>query len=190
MEMTVLDKILFIIKYITSSFMGIELFLLSLLLFLFTILNIKKNNKIVKIISIIICIGFLIGLMIAYRSYVMQSIDSLIKIILSYLYFPSMVVYFFIILTTTIAFISTILAKKMAKSKKVINCIVLSFLYFCFMAIISLATKNNIDLSIMNELYKNETILSFIQISNIVFFLWGEYTALYYFYKFLGSKLD
>lgn len=190
MEMTVIDKIVLIFKYIISSFMGIELFLLSLLLFLFTILNIKKNNKIVKIISIILCIGFLIGLMIAYRSYVMQSIDSLITMILSYLYFPSMVVYFFIILTTTIAFIFTILSKKMVKSKKIVNCIILSFLYFCFMAIISLATKNGVDLSVMNELYQNDTILAFIQISNIVFFLWGEYTVLYYFYKFLEKKFD
>ncbi len=181
MEMTVIDKIVLIFKYTISSFMGIELFLLSLLLFLFTILNIKKNNKIVKIISIILCLGFLIGLMIAYRSYAMQSIDSLIQMLLSYLYFPSMVVYFFIILTTTIAFIFTILSKKMGKIKKIINCIILS---------ISLATKNGIDLSVVNELYKNETILSFIQISNIIFFLWVEYTCLYHFYKFLEKKFD
>ena len=190
MEMTVIDKLILIFKYITSSFMGIELFLLSLILFLFTILNIKKNNKIVKIMSIILCASFLVGLMIAYRSYAMESIDSFISIILSYLYFPSMIVYFFIILITTIAFICTILSKKMAKSKKIINCISLSFLYFCFMAIIALATKSNIDLSVVNELYKNDTILSFVQISNMVFFLWIEYTALYYFYKFLESKLD
>lgn len=190
MEMTIIDKIIFIFKYIISSFMGIELFLLSLLLFLFTFLNIKKNNKLVKMISIILCIGFLIGLLIAYRSYVMQSIDSLIQMVLSYLYFPSMVVYFFIILTTTIAFIITILSKKMTRSKKIVNCIVLSFLYFCFMAIISLATKSGIDLSVMNELYKNDTILSFIQVSNIIFFLWVEYTCLYYFYKFLEKKFD
>ncbi len=190
MEMTVIDKIVLIFKYTISSFMGIELFLLSLLLFLFTILNIKKNKKIVKIISIILCLGFLIGLMIAYRSYAMQSIDSLIQMLLSYLYFPSMVVYFFIILTTTIAFIFTILSKKMGKIKKIINCIILSFLYFCFMAIISLATKNGIDLSVVNELYKNETILSFIQISNIIFFLWVEYTCLYHFYKFLEKNFD
>lgn len=190
MEMTVIDKLLLIVKYITSSFMGIELYLLSLLLFLFTILNIKKNNKVVKIVSIILCVGFLIGLMIAYRSYAMKSIDNLIKLVLSYIYFPSMIVYFFIIFFTTIAFIFTILSKKMVRSKKIINSIVLSFLYFCFMAIISLATKNNIDLSVIHELYKNETILSFVQISNVVFFLWIEYTILYYFYKFLDNKFD
>ena len=78
----------------------------------------------------------------------------------------------------------------MVRSKKIINSIVLSFLYFCFMAIISLATKNNIDLSVIHELYKNETILSFVQISNVVFFLWIEYTILYYFYKFLDNKFD
>ena len=40
MEMTIIDKLALIFKYTISSFMGIELFLLSLLLFLFTFLNI------------------------------------------------------------------------------------------------------------------------------------------------------
>lgn len=190
MEMTIIDKLALIFKYTISSFMGIELFLLSLLLFLFTFLNIKKNNKIVKIISTILCIGFLIGIIVTYKSYAIESIDSFIKAILSYLYFPSMVVYFFIILFVTIDVIITIFSKKMPKTKKVVNSIILSILYFCFMAVVSLALTNNLNLSSTVSLYTNDTILSFIQMSNLLFAFWTEFTILYYFYKILQKKFD
>lgn len=190
MEMTIIDKLALIFKYTISSFMGIELFLLSLLLFLFTFLNIKKNNKIVKIISTILCIGFLIGIIVTYKSYAIESIDSFIKAILSYLYFPSMVVYFFIILFVTIDVIITIFSKKMPKTKKIVNSIVLSILYFCFMAVVSLALTNDLNLSSTVSLYTNDTILSFIQISNLLFAFWTEFTILYYFYKILQKKFD
>ena len=102
MEATIFDKILNVLKYIFSSFLGIELLLLAFLLFLFTVLNIKKNNKIVKIGSIILCLAFVVGLCIAYHSYAMYCVDSFIKFILSYIYFPSMVMYFFIMIILTL----------------------------------------------------------------------------------------
>lgn len=190
MEMTIIDKLALIIKYTVSSFMGIELFILSLILFLFTFLNIKKNNKIVKIISAVLCIGFLIGIVLTYKSYAIESIDSLIKAILSYLYFPSMVVYFFIILFVTVCIIITIFSNKIPRTKKIVNSIVFSILYFCFMAVVSLAITNDLNLSSTVSLYTNDTILSFIQMSNLLFAFWIEFTILYYFYKFLQKKID
>lgn len=190
MEMTIIDKIALIFKYIFSSFMGIEIFLLSLILFLFTFLNIKKNNKKVKVVSTILCIGFLIGIILTYKSYAAESIDSFIKAVLSYLYFPSMVVYFFIILFVTVDIIITIFSNKMPRTKKIVNSIVLSILYFCFMAVISIALTNDINLSSTVSLYTNDTLLSFIQMSNLLFAFWIEFTILYYFYKFLQKKFD
>lgn len=190
METTVFDKLILIFKYITSSFMGIELLLLSLLLFLFTVINIRKNNKIVKIVSVILCLAFLLGLIIAYHSYAIYCIDSFITFILSYIYFPSMIMYFFIMLLVTIAIIYTICSKKMIRSKKIINSIVLSIMYLCFMCVAAIALSNKLDLSVTTQLYQNDTLLSFIQISNLIFFFWVEYTLLYYFYKFLEYKLD
>lgn len=190
MELTIFDKIATMIKYIFSSFMGIELLLLSLLLFIFTLLNIKKNNKIVKIISIILCIAFLIGLVIAYHDYAMYCIDSFITFLLSNIYFPSMVVYFFIMILVTIAIVVTILSKKMSISKKIVNSVVLAIMYLCFMCVAAIALTENLDLSVASNLYKNDTLLSFIQVSDMIFFFWCEYTILYYFYKFLEYKLD
>ena len=43
MELTIFDKLAYIFKYITSSFLGIEIFILSVLLFLFTVLNMSED---------------------------------------------------------------------------------------------------------------------------------------------------
>lgn len=190
MEMTIFDKLGLIIKYIFSSFMGIELFILSLLLFLFTFINIWKENKKVKIISAILCTAFLIGIIITYKSYAIESIDSFIRGVLNYIYFPPMAVYFFVIVFVTIDIIITIFIEKIPKNKKIVNSIVLSMLYFFFMAVVSLALSNKLNLSSTASLYTNDTILSFIQVSNLVFVFWLEYSVLYYFYKFLEYKLD
>ncbi len=190
MEMTIFDKISIMIKYIFSSFMGIELFILSLVLFIFTLLNIKKNNKIVKIVSIILCTSFLIGLIVTFHSYAKYCIDSFITMLLSYIYFPSMVMYFFTMIIVTIAIVVTILSKKMTISKKIVNSIVLSMMYLAFMCVAAIAATNSLDLSVDANLYQNETLLSFIQVSDLVFFFWIEYTVLYHFYKFLEYKLD
>lgn len=190
MELTIFDKLAYIFKYITSSFLGIEIFILSILLFLFTVLNIKKNNKIVKIGSSILCLGFLIGIVISYHNYALYCIDSFIKLFLSYLYFPSMVTYFFMMIITTVALIITIFSNKMSKSKRIVNSVALAMLYLSFMCVAALAITNNLDLSVAKELYQNDTLLSFIQISNLIFSFWAEYTVLYYLYKFLEYKLD
>ena len=79
---------------------------------------------------------------------------------------------------------------KMPKTKKVVNSIILSILYFCCMAVVSLALTNDLNLSSTVSLYTNDTILSFIQMSNLLFAFWTEFTILYYFYKILQKKFD
>ena len=101
-----------------------------------------------------------------------------------------MVMYFFIMVLVTIAIVITILSRKMAKSKKVVNSVVLSTMYLCFMCVAAIALTNNLDLSVASNLYQNDTLLSFIQVSNLMFFFWSEYSILYYFYRFLEYKLD
>ena len=190
MEMTIIDKIAMMFKYIFSSFMGIDLFVLSLLLLMFTLLNLKKNNKVVKIVSVILCCSFLLGLIISFHNYAVYCMDSFVKMLLSYVYFPSMVTYFFIMVIVTISIIVTILSKKMYMSKKIVNSIVLSFMYLCFMCVAAIAVTENLDLTVTANLYTNDMLLSFIQVSDLIFFFWAEYTIFYYFYILLQYKLD
>ena len=190
MNLSLIDKIETIFKYIFSSFLSIEMFVLSLLLFVILIVNLKRKNTLVQMIAIGVYIGFIIGIFISYTTYVKTCIDSFFKGIMNYIYFPSTIVYFFIILFVTIMSLVTLFSKKMTLFKKVINYLFFSILYFLFMAFISLGAYYGVDLVDTTILYQNDTILSFVQISNFVLLIWLIYTGFYYLFKHFKKKYD
>ena len=102
MNLSLIEKLSVIFKYTFSSFLSIEMFIFSLLLFCILVYSVKVNNHFIQMISIGIYIGFVIGIIISYTSYVQTSFNSFTKAILNYIYFPSTVVYFFIIVFVTI----------------------------------------------------------------------------------------
>ena len=130
-------------------------------------------------------IEFIIGIFISYTTYVKTCIDSFFKGIMNYIYFPSTIVYFFIILFVTIMSLVTLFSKKMTLFKKVIN-----YLLFSIMAFISLGAYYGVDLADTTILYQNDTILSFVQISNFVLLIWLIYTGFYYLFKHFKKKYD
>ena len=79
MNLSLIEKLCTIFKYIFSSFLSIEMFILSLLLFLILIFNLKRKNQIVQMIAIGVYIGFVVGILISYTTYVTTSVDSFIK---------------------------------------------------------------------------------------------------------------
>ena len=76
MNLSLIDKIGIIFKYIFSSFLSIEMFILSLLLFLILIFNLRRKNTLVQMIAIGIYIGFIIGILISYSTYVKTCVNS------------------------------------------------------------------------------------------------------------------
>ena len=190
MNLSLLEKFGIIFKYIFSSFLSIEMFILSLLLFIILIVNLKKKNYIVQMVAIGVYIGFIIGIVISYTTYVKTCVDSFVKAVMNYIYFPSTVVYFFIIIFVTIMILYTLFSKKLSMFKKIVNYTVFSTLYFLFMSFIACATYDSVDLMNKVELYKNETILSFVQVSNFILLIWLLYTGFYHLYKFFKKKYD
>ena len=129
MNLSLLGKLGVIFKYIFSSFLSIEMFVISLLLFVILIYNLKKNNRMVKIIAIGVYLGFVLGIFISYTTYVKSSFDSFVKWIMNYIYFPSTIVYFFIMVFVTILMLYTLFSKKLKIFKKIVNYSIFSILY-------------------------------------------------------------
>ena len=190
MNLSLLEKLKVIFQYIFSSFLSIEMFLLSLLLFVILIVNLKRNNRIVQMVAIGIYLGFVIGILISYTSYVQTCFDSFVKEIMNYIYFPSTVVYFFIILFVSIMILWTLFSKKLTQFKKIFNYFFFSVLYFFFMSFISLAAYDGVDLLDISVLYQNNTILSFVQVSNLILLIWLFFTGFYWLYKYFKKKFD
>lgn len=190
MDLSLLGKLGIIFKYIFSSFLSIEMFLLSLLLFIILIVNLKRNNYLVQMIAIGVYIGFIIGIFISYTTYVKTCVNSFTKAIMNYVYFPSTIVYFFIIVFVTVMILVTLFSRKMTKFKKVFNYLFFSILYFFFMSFIALGAYDGVDLVDTSKLYQNDTILSFVQISNFILLIWLIYTGFYHLYKYLKKRYD
>ncbi len=190
MNLSLLGKIRLVFQYIFSSFLSIETFILSLLLLVILLFNLKRPNYFVQVIAIGIYIGFLIGITIPYYQYVQLCIDSFFKVIIQYIYFPSPIVYFFIIMFVTVCMLFSIFSKKITSVKKCINYLFFSLLYFFFMSFISVASCEGIDLSNFVILYQNSLILSIVQISNFIFGIWILFTLFYYLYLFYQKKFD
>ena len=190
MNLSLIDKIGTIFRYIFSSFLSIEMFILSLLLFIILIVNLKRKNILVQMIAIGIYIGFIIGIFISYTTYVKTCIDSFIKGIMNYIYFPSTIVYFFIIMFVTVMIMITLFSKKLTMLKKIINYLFFSILYFLFMSFIALGAYYGIDLADTTVLYQSNVILSIVQISNLLLLIWLIYTGFYHLYGYLKKKYD
>lgn len=190
MNLSLIEKFETISKYIFSSFLSIEMFILSLLLFLILVINLRRNNKIVQMVAIGIYIGFVIGILISYSTYVKTCVDSFTKAVMNYIYFPSTIVYFFIIIFVTILILYTLFSKKMTQFKKIINYLFFSVLYFFFISFIALAAYDSVDLVDVTVLYQNETVLSLVQISNFILLVWLIFTGFYHLYKFFRKKYD
>ena len=190
MNLSLIGKLKVIFQYMFSSFLSIEMFIISLLLLVILIYNLKRNNRMVQIIAIGVYLGFVIGTFISYTTYVQNSIDSFVKGIMNYIYFPSTIVYFFIMMFVTGTMLYTIFSKKMTLLKRIINICVFSILYFFFMSFLSLAAYNAYDLMDIPTLYENEIILSLVQVSNLLLFLWLIYTGFYHLYGYFKKKFD
>ena len=190
MNLSLFGKIGLIFKYMFSSFLSIEILVLSLLLFCILLFSINSHNKFFQLCSVGVYIGFLIGIIISYNMYVKSCFDSFFKEILNYIYFPSTIVYFFIILFVTIQLIYSIYSKKVTKVKKIINYSFFCILYFFFMSFIALASYDKVDIMDKSVLYQNDTILSIVQVSNFIFVLWILITIFYYLYKYFKRKYD
>lgn len=190
MNLSLIEKFGVIFKYIFSSFLSIEMFVLSLLLFIILIVNLKKDNELIQMIAIGIYIGFIIGILISYNTYVTTCIHSFVKAIMNYIYFPSTIVYFFIIIFVTVMILYTLFSKKLTVFKKIINYTFFSILYFFFMAFVALAAYDSVDLVEVSVLYQNVTILSLVQISNLILLIWLLFTGFYHLFKFFKRKYD
>ncbi len=190
MNLSLIGRLRVIFKYICSSYLSIETLLLSLLLFLILVVNLKRDNKMVQMIGIGVYIGFIIGILISYSTYVKTCFHSFTKAVMNYIYFPSTIVYFFIIIFVTVMILWTLFSKKISKVKKIINYLFFSILYYFFMSFIALASYDAVDLVNTSVLYQNDTILSLVQVSNFLLVVWLLFTGFYWLYKYFQKKYD
>ena len=190
MNLSVTEKIMTVFKYAVSSFFSIGLFILCLLLFLILLININKKNKYATYLIITIFIGTLLGIVVASTKYFIYSIDWLIKGIMKYIYFPSSAAYYVINLIAVIILVYSIKSTKLTKFKRIFNYVMCIMMFYFFISFVGVVTYNKLDIKVLENLYKNNTVLSIVQVSNILLFIWIIYTLFYRLYLLFKKKYD
>lgn len=190
MNLNIVEKILVVLNSFFTSFMSMELLLIGLLLFIFLVLNIKKNVKLVKLFITFLYISFFVFICVYYQDYVVQSIDGLLKYIMNYIYFPSLAMYFFLMVFVTLGLIYTMFSTTISKFLKYLNVFFFSLLHILYFQVIGLVIESKTYFTTDVAIYKNETILSLVQVSNLLLFVWILFILFYKFYQYLRRKVD
>lgn len=190
MAVSFMEKFDLVFRNTFSSFLGIETLAIALLLFLFLVLNISRKSTVVKVGMFLIIVGFLFGVAYLNRSYTIFSIDYLIKVVMNYIYFPSTLVYFIIIVLSAVFIISSNFSKKMPPLKKWLDAIFFTVIYFLFFNFIIVVFNNKLDLTDKVGLYADKTVLSIIQLSNLFFVAWLIVLLFYKLYDYFKNNYD
>ena len=150
----------------------------------------KKNNKYATYIIIVFYTAIFLAVIIASPSYFVYSIDYIIKGIMKYIYFPSTAAYFMINLASILIVTYSIKSNKITKAKRIFNYVIFSILFYMFISFVVLVAYNKLDIRLLEELYKNDTVLSIVQVSNLVFFVWIIVTLFIKLFKFYKDRFD
>ena len=81
MDLNLIGKFSTVFKFVFSSFLSIEMLLISVLLLIILIVNLKQKNRTFQFVALSIYLGFVLGIMISYTTYVKTCIDSFFKAI-------------------------------------------------------------------------------------------------------------
>lgn len=190
MDLSIFEKIGIVFKHTFSSFLEIELLILCLLFLLLLVININKKNKLVNILVSLSFIIFILTLIINNVDYSVYCIDKVLKLVMNYIYFPSVVVFFFLEVFVIVMLVVTIFSNKIKAVKKIINYVFFMTFNFLFFSFISLVIYNKINLAEVVDLYKDDTILSIVQCANGVIVCWGIFTLFYLLYNYFKEKYD
>ena len=137
------------------------IFISLLILFLIIlIVNNKQNSKIIKYMFIVYGIIYLLLIILLDNNYIYDFLKALI----TYIWYPSYLLFVITIIFSIILFIYSLLSKKLNIINKFINYIFFLMSFVCYNTFLNL----NIDPSIYSELYTSTSLL-LMRISNILF---------------------
>lgn len=170
-DFSLIEKFNILMELISSSSLFLVVSMIGIAFLIFIIICIIKNQKINK--KIFITTFALIGIIILinYNMVIFKVLDIIIDSVFKFLYFPNLPMYIATLLIINIIFIISMFDKR-SKSKKIINSITTVIFDILFILIISVVSKNNINIYEEINLYTNSTLLVLLELSTGIFTSW------------------
>jgi len=178
------EKLGIVIDLIINSNVFIIAMLLIIALFLLKLTN-KISNK--KMGYVIYFVELLVLGIVFYdgKEFLLKIGNKLIDNIFLNFYFPSLYVYLFVFVVSFIIFIYTLLNRYISKTYKIITNIYYLIFNFIFILLVSVISKNNINIFEKTSLFTNNDILVLLELSTLLFFLYLVINVLVYFTNYL-----
>lgn len=169
--LSILDKLkIFISLLISSSYLLVFIGVLILIVILrFT----KKING--KKASLMICLSLVLtflGVILTNYDILSKTFDNFIDIIFTNIYFPSIYVYLFMIISTYIISIVSAFSRRMPKVYKNINYFMAFILNFFLVINLNVIANDKIDIFSDSSMYTNINLVSMLELSMNIYILW------------------
>lgn len=169
--LSILDKLkIFISLLISSSYLLVFIGVLILIAILrFT----KKING--KKASLMICLSLVLtflGVILTNYDILSKTFDNFIDIIFTNIYFPSIYVYLFMIISTYIISIVSAFSRRMPKVYKNINYFMAFILNFFLVINLNVIANDKIDIFSDSSMYTNINLVSMLELSMNIYILW------------------
>lgn len=172
MNLSVFEKLSVVFELLTHSPVAFLAFFLSIFLFTSLFINLYIDKKYLKIFFPLGYLIFLGILLLNYRTNIIQGFQLFIDDLFMKTYFPSVALYFTMLITNALVLFVTIFLKKVSKFSKILNMASFSGLQFLFALFLLVVSEQKIVLSEWEALYQNKEILSILEVSMGLFLVW------------------
>lgn len=187
LQLTLLEKLQILFDLILAS--PFFIFLLIFTILVFIILLDSKNYKKKQIQRYIFGIYALvfIAVVIKHHSSFLSVFDYLINNVFIIFYFPNIAVYAVMIIIINIIMLKSIFSKK-DKIIRTVNMASYSLIMYLMLLVIYTITSENIDVYSELSMYSNSTVLTLVELSNILFVIWMALLLINKLLDFLETK--
>lgn len=179
-DLSLITKLQTVFDLITSR--NLYLMILVLIVFL-TILFITtngSNRKQSKKAYILLYLAGFIFIAFQYGSSILTLIDYAINEVFITYYFPNIVIYLIMLITTNVILWKTIFNDKVNFKLKVINSTAFAIIMYLFILAVSSINNLNLDVFNITELYSSNQVRSLLELSMFVFVFWVIVLLIYY----------
>ncbi len=179
-DLSLITKLQTVFDLITSR--NLYLMILVLIVFL-TILFITtngSNRKQSKKAYILLYLAGFIFIAFQYGSSILTLIDYAINEVFITYYFPNIVIYLIMLITTNVILWKTIFNDKVNFKLKVINSTAFAIIMYLFILAVSSINNLNLDVFNITELYSSNQVRSLLELSMFVFVFWVVVLLIYY----------
>ena len=179
-DLSLITKLQTVFDLITSR--NLYLMILVLIVFL-TILFITtngSNRKQSKKAYILLYLAGFIFIAFQYGGSILTLIDYAINEVFITYYFPNIVIYLIMLITTNVILWKTIFNDKVNFKLKVINSTAFAIIMYLFILAVSSINNLNLDVFNITELYSSNQVRSLLELSMFIFVFWVVVILIYY----------